>query len=78
MVGDTKIMPDDERMEVLSGGIYCLTLQPGSDLIPLNRTLTICAFTSSAEGQTNKYDVNGDGRVNIVDVTELVNNILGN
>lgn len=78
MVGDTKIMPDDERMEVLPDGIYCLTLQPGSDLIPLNRTLTICAFTSSAEGQTNKYDVNGDGRVNIVDVTELVNKILGN
>lgn len=33
---------------------------------------------TGASAQSNKYDLNGDGNVNVTDVTELVNYILGN
>lgn len=52
-------------------------MQLGSVKRLLVASLLLACTSLTVDAQTSKYDINGDGEVNIVDVTTLIDYILG-
>ena len=67
---------NESRLELLSDGMYALTLSAEDIRLYSVETNGFQVFAEFDEGD-RRYDVNRDGTISIADVTTLVNKILG-